>query len=73
MAKGRLNLRVPARCKSCAAAGTVTVETTVSGLSVLLRWCCRKCGHDWPISARELLKSRRRSRKAAQPKRRKSR
>jgi hypothetical protein len=44
-----LTLRVPDACKSCRATGTVTAETTVTGHTVSLKWCCRKCGYDWVI------------------------
>jgi hypothetical protein len=49
----QVRFRLPAQCKYCAAAGTVTPEHTIKGDSVTLTWCCRRCGREWPITAAE--------------------
>ena len=48
-----LRLRLPDKCPACNVVGCVIPETTVTGATVLLTWCCRSCGHTWPISERE--------------------
>ena len=46
-------LKVPERCKLCGAAGTVVPETTITGGVVLLKWFCRACGDEWPMTNAE--------------------
>lgn len=55
-----LRLRVPARCKFCGAAGMVRLETTVTGGSAVLSWCCRACQSEWPITRGEAAMRERR-------------
>jgi hypothetical protein len=43
--------KVPERCKLCGATGTVIPETTISLGVVLLKWCCRSCRGEWPITS----------------------
>src|SRR4029453_15353299 len=45
----RLRFSVAAQCRFCATIGSVGLETTVHGRSVLLTWCCRKWGRDWAV------------------------
>jgi hypothetical protein len=49
----RLSLRVPERCPSCGVAGSVQLEHTVKGQAMLLNWCCRGCGDEWPVVAED--------------------
>jgi hypothetical protein len=51
--------RLPARCKSCHAVSTVTIERTVKGDTVLITWCCRLCSHEWPMSEDDCVPDRR--------------
>ena len=44
---------VPERCKLCGALRTVAPETTISGGTVHLKWCCRACSGEWPMTRRE--------------------
>ena len=44
---------VPAHCPSCAATGTVVLETIIKGGVVELCWHCRSCGRDWPVKPEE--------------------
>jgi len=53
MAPERLRLRLPERCRRCGALGAVRLESTITGNSVYLAWCCNACGFDWPISEQE--------------------
>ena len=53
-----LVFRMPAKCPFCGSVGTVSPETTIKGKSVSLKWCCRKCSHDWPITAGEHIARR---------------
>lgn len=53
MAPERLRLRLPERCLRCGVPGMVRLESTITGTSVYLAWCCNACGFDWPISERE--------------------
>lgn len=48
-----VRFRIPSHCKWCGAAGTVKPETTISGGSVFLTWCCRGCSREWPITRGE--------------------
>jgi len=38
-----MRFAVPPQCAFCGAVGSIGLETTVHGVSVLLKWCCRKC------------------------------
>lgn len=50
-----LNLHIPGICMFCAAVGRVTLETTVvMGDTLHLRWCCRRCRKEWPVTMQEL-------------------
>jgi hypothetical protein len=53
MAAERLRLRLPERCLRCGAIGVVRLESTITGRSVCLAWCCNACSFDWPISEKE--------------------
>jgi hypothetical protein len=44
---------VPAHCPSCAATGSVVLETIIKGGVVELCWHCRSCGRDWPVKPEE--------------------
>ena len=56
----RLRLRLPAKCVNCGVVGGITVESTIQGRSVRLRWCCSMCSHEWPVlpEERELAERR---------------
>jgi hypothetical protein len=58
-----VRFRVPTRCRVCGALGTVNAETTITAGSVRLTWCCRACGHEWPITRGEQESTERRARK----------
>jgi len=46
---GRITLRLPEKCVLCAAPGTVVLEQTIKGTSVVLNWSCGSCGNGWPV------------------------
>ena len=46
-------LKAPERCKLCGTAGIVVPETIIAGGLVLLKWFCRACGDEWPMSKAE--------------------
>lgn len=46
---GRITLRLPENCTVCGAAGTVVLEQTIKGTSVMLNWSCRSCGSEWGV------------------------
>ena len=48
-----LGFRVPEYCPSCASSGQVVLETTVKGSLAILRWCCRQCSGEWPVTPEE--------------------
>lgn len=65
-----VRFKVPANCKRCAATGTVTAETTITRGLVRVCWCCRACGHEWPITRGEqqsIARRRQRSNSARRP------
>jgi len=43
-------LRIPERCEFCDAPRTVTLQPTISGQTVSLRWVCSTCQRGWPVS-----------------------
>jgi hypothetical protein len=60
MGDGLLKLNLPPECKFCGAVGHVTVEATIAGDLVILRWCCRKCSQEWAVTSAELTAAERR-------------
>ena len=58
-AYSRLRLRVPERCKFCLTAGRVKPEQTITGSTVVLKWCCDACHQDWPVTEDEQIAERR--------------
>jgi hypothetical protein len=57
---GLLKLRIPGACKFCRASGSIVLETTLTGGDVVLRWCCRRCSKEWPVTHREVTAAERR-------------
>jgi len=57
---GLLKLRIPGACKFCRASGNIALETTLTGGDVVLRWCCRSCSNEWPVTHREVTAAERR-------------
>jgi hypothetical protein len=57
---GLLKLRIPGACKFCRASGNIALETTLTGGDVVLRWCCRSCVNEWPVTHREVTAAERR-------------
>jgi hypothetical protein len=49
----RLALRLPERCRFCNAVGSVSLEQTIKGKSVVLTWCCQRCDQEWPVTPEE--------------------
>lgn len=45
-----IGFTVPSVCPSCNATNIMRRETTIARGVLHLRWCCRACGHDWPVS-----------------------
>ena len=48
-----IGLTVPSACPSCDATNIVRLETTIASGMLQLCWCCRACGHDWPVTERD--------------------
>src|SRR3954453_8158678 len=48
-----VRLTLPERCKLCGAIGSVVPETTITGGVVLLKWFCRTCAAEWPMTKAE--------------------
>src|SRR5581483_12174168 len=53
MTRERLQLRLPERCVKCGALGSVRLESTITGHTVALAWCCHACSFEWPTSEEE--------------------
>jgi len=45
-----LRLRIPDPCPRCGANGSVTLEQTIMGRDVTLRWCCKSCRYEWRVT-----------------------
>jgi len=48
-----ISLTVPAECPNCHALMTVHFVTVYEGLEVIMRWRCRACIHEWPVTRQE--------------------
>jgi hypothetical protein len=44
-----VRLRVPVACVSCGARGTIKLQQTIKGESVVLEWNCSICNAEWPV------------------------
>jgi hypothetical protein len=51
--------RVPEQCRECHAQGAVTLEQTLKGELVILRWRCRMCNADWSVMPSDHVERRR--------------
>ena len=46
----RVQFKVPESCPFCGVVGRVGAETTVSGDTLTVQWCCRACNKGWPVA-----------------------
>jgi len=44
-----VRLRVPPNCVRCGMAGTIRLQQTIKGESVVLEWACTACEAEWPV------------------------
>jgi hypothetical protein len=51
--------QAPDRCKKCQELASVRLEQTLKGSLVVLTWCCRVCGFEWPVLPSEHIQRRR--------------
>jgi hypothetical protein len=55
-----LRFKLPKQCPFCHAIGSVALEHTIKGGSVLLKWCCSQCSSDWSVKMDDQSEERRR-------------
>jgi hypothetical protein len=46
-------LQVPRICESCQGIGTVRLQHTIHGNTIMLHWHCAACEREWPVKRRE--------------------
>jgi len=48
-----ISITVPLECPECHTQHSVHFITVYEGLEMMLRWRCRTCNHEWPITRKE--------------------